>query len=42
MIFYHLTSTLPREICALIGRSIELQARNEGALMEIYRMVAHE
>ncbi len=42
MVYYRLTSELPREICGLIGRSLEHKARAERNVMELYRRTMNE
>ncbi|HUV36279.1 MAG TPA: metalloregulator ArsR/SmtB family transcription factor [Patescibacteria group bacterium] len=42
MVYYRLTSELPREICGLIGRSLEHQARTERTVLSLYRRTMHE
>lgn len=42
MIYYRLTSELPREICVLIGRSLEHQAHNDRTAMKLYRRTMNE
>ena len=42
MVYYRPTSELPREICGLIGRSLEQQASADRTAMAMYRRIMNE
>lgn len=42
MVYYRLTNELPREICGLIGRSLEHKALADRNAMELYRRTMNE
>jgi DNA-binding transcriptional ArsR family regulator len=42
MVYYNLTSELPQEICGLIGRSLEHEARDDRNTMALYRRTMNE
>ena len=42
MVYYRPTSELPREICGLIGKSLEQQARSDRSALAMYRRIMNE